>query len=101
MRLQPTPVLPNGNIMNQTLDSKESASGTITLGEPSLADVIAAIANDGALLVSRRRHWLTSLNRIAEGIGRPPESLPARLSAFRHHVARLNPVLMGIEPKSL
>ena len=41
------------------------------------------------------------MKRIAEGIGRPPESLPARLTALRHHVERLNPVLMGIEPKSL
>ena len=73
----------------------------VALGERSLADAMAAIGADPSLLESKRRHWKTSMKRIAEGIGRPPQSLPARLTALRHHIGRLNPVLMRIEPKSL
>ena len=45
------------------------------LGEPPFADAMAAIKADKALPESKRRHWLTSMKRIARGIGRPPESL--------------------------
>jgi integrase len=76
-------------------------TGALQLGEPSLADAMAAVAGDTSLPESRRRHWQTSMKRIAEGIGRPPQSLPARLTALRHPIDRLNPVLMGIAPKSL
>jgi integrase len=62
---------------------------------------MAAIRADLTIPESKRRHWSTSLKRVVEGIGMPPESLPARLTALRHHLQRLNPVLMGIEPKSL
>ena len=40
------------------------------VGEPSLAEAMATISADKALTASKRQHWLTSMNRIAEGIGR-------------------------------
>jgi integrase len=73
----------------------------IALGEPSLADAMAAIAADAGLSAQTRLHWLTSLRRIAEGIGRPPESLPARITALRHPISRLSAARMGISAKTL
>lgn len=72
-----------------------------SIGEPSLADAMAFIEVDKGLQETKRRHWLTSLRSIARGIRLPPESLPARLTALRHHLGRLNAVRMEIEPKTL
>ena len=74
---------------------------SLLIGEPSLADVMAAITADQSLPPMRRQHWLTSIRRIGEGIGRPPKSLPARLTSLRHPVSRLNAARMKITRKSL
>lgn len=68
--------------------------------EPTFADAIAAIAADMNLSEMNRRHWLTSLRRIAKAIGRAPESLPCRLTSLRHHVGRLNAAAMGWSMKT-
>lgn len=70
-------------------------------GELSLSDVIRLVEADPDLPVDRKRNWLSSLRRIAAGIGRPPVSIPARLTSLRHPMRRLNAARMGIEPKSL
>ena len=70
-------------------------------GELSLADVIRLIEADPDLPVERKRNWQSSLRRVATGIGRPPASIPARMTALRHPMRRLNAARMGIEPKSL
>jgi integrase len=59
------------------------------------------IEGDPGLATDRKRHWMSSLRRIAAGISRPPEFLPARLTALRHPMARLNAARLGIEAKSL
>jgi hypothetical protein len=79
----------------------QPSPATPVLGEPSLADVILAISSDNTISAAKRRHWVTSLKRIAEGIGRPAASLPARLTAIRHPVSRLNAAQMEIEAKTL
>lgn len=71
------------------------------VGEPSLAEAMTMISADKTLSASKRRHWLTSMNRIAEGIGRPAASLPARLTALRQPVHRLNAARMRIDGKTL
>jgi integrase len=71
------------------------------LGEFSLADVIAAVKADTTLSDRKRRHWLTSLTVIAKAIGRPPESIPCRMTSLRHHVERLNAAALGWEQKTL
>jgi integrase len=78
-----------------------AASGAAVSGELTLADVIRLIEADADLPLARKRNWLSSLRRIAAGIGRPPESIPARLTSLRHPMRRLNAARMGIEPKSL
>lgn len=77
------------------------ANEGFVLDEPSLAAAIAAIAADTGLDARQKLHWLTSLRRIAEGIGRPPESLPARIVAIRHWISRLSAARMGISSKTL
>ena len=71
------------------------------LGDLSLAEMMRRVEADPALSLQRKRHWSSSLRRIASGIGRPPESLPARLTALRNPMSRLNAAKMGIEEKSL
>jgi integrase len=70
-------------------------------GEVTLADVLRLVEADTSLPESRKRHWASSVRRVAEGIGRPPASIPARLTSLRHPMARLNAAVMGIEEKSL
>jgi hypothetical protein len=70
------------------------------LDEPSLADAMAGIAADKSIPDSRCRHWLTSMRSLATGIGRPPESLPCRLIALRHHINQINPAQWNWEAKT-
>lgn len=71
------------------------------LHEPSLADAIGAIKDDQTLDSGIRSQWLCSLRRIAEMIDRPLESLPARMTALRHPVGRLNAARLSVSPKTL
>ena len=73
----------------------------ILLGEPSLADAIAAIRSDASISDVKRRHRLTSMTVLAKAIGRPPESIPCRMSSLRHHIGRLNAATLGWEQKTL
>jgi hypothetical protein len=70
------------------------------LGEPSLGDAIVAIKADRSIPEGKRRHWLTSMTVIAKAIGRPPESIPCRMTSLRHHIGRLNAAAQGWEPKT-
>jgi integrase len=70
------------------------------LGEPSLASAIAAIKADTSIPDLKRRHWVTSMTVIAKAIGRPPESLPCRMTSLRHHIGRLNAPAQGWEQKT-
>ena len=71
------------------------------LGEPSLADAMAAIAADASVPQARKQYWQTSMRSLATAIGRPPESLPCRLTALRHPVNRLNAAAIGWSDKTL
>jgi integrase len=71
------------------------------LHEPSLANAIAAIKVDASLDAGIRSQWLCSLRRIAEMIARPVETLPARMTALRQPVNRLNAARLGVSPKTL
>ncbi|MEP7172323.1 MAG: site-specific integrase [Aestuariivirga sp.] len=71
------------------------------LGEPSLADAMVAISTDINVPDTTRRHWLTSMRGIATAIGRPPKSIPCRMTSLRHHVGRLNAPALGWEQKTL
>ena len=73
----------------------------ILLGEPSLADAIAAIRSDASISDVKRRHRLTSMTVLAKAIGRPPESIPCRMTSLRHHIGRLNAATLGWEQKTL
>ncbi len=89
------------NDLSRKPDDFTPTTGPVLIGEPSLADAMAAIANDPTIPTPKRRHWLTSMRSIAAAIGRPPESLPCRLTALRHPVNRLNAAALGWEQKTL
>ena len=71
------------------------------LGEPSLADAIAAVKADTSIPDLKRRHWLTSMTVLAKAIGRPPASIPCRMTSLRHHIGRLNAAALRWEQKTL
>lgn len=90
--------------MDQTLDvtpQLPASPAAALASELTLADVIRLIEADADVPLARGRNWLSSLRRVAAGIGRPPASIPARLTSLRHPMSRLNAGRMGIEPKSL
>ena len=89
------------NELSHKIDHFHDMAEVAVLGEPSLADAMAAIAADATIPVSKRRHWLTSMRGIAGAIGRPPESLPCRMTALRHHLNRLNAAALNWEQKTL
>ena len=69
--------------------------------EASLADVLAWLSADPELEDEPRRQSMCSLRMIAKAIGRPPELLPARLTAIAQPMARLHHTHMGVTAKTL
>ncbi len=59
-----------------------------SLIEASFTDAIAIVAAAQELPDQTRRHWMTSLRRIAQALDKPPELIPARYSAVRPVLAR-------------
>ena len=76
-------------------------SQKIDLMELSLAEAIALIENDPSLEPSRKTQWACSIRRIATWIDRPPDVLPARLTALRQPVERLNAARLEVSQKTL
>ena len=71
------------------------------LVEPSFAEAIAIIAAAEELSRQIRRHWPTSLRRIAKALDKPLESIPAHYSAVWPMLAQLHPVPTGMKLKTL
>jgi integrase len=69
--------------------------------EPSLADALILIENDPLLTPSRKTQWACSIRRIAVWIDRPLETLPARVTALRQPIERLNSARLGVAQKTL
>lgn len=88
-------------VLEPALENTSPSPGAAAPTELTLADVMRLIEADDRLTPQRKRHWLSSLRRVAEGIGRPPSSIVARLTSLRHPISRLNAARMGIEEKSL
>lgn len=73
----------------------------IKLLEPSTADVLKAIEAAPDLSSSTKTHWSCSVRQICIGIGRPPESIPARWSGVNTAIQQLHHARMGCNPKTL
>src|ERR1700722_6458226 len=69
--------------------------------EPTFADTITAIATATDLSEEKRRHWRSSLTRIANAFDQPLELIPARYSANRGRMAGLHHVPLDWTPKTL
>jgi hypothetical protein len=69
--------------------------------EPSFAEAVAIIAAAEELPRQLRRHWGTSLRRMAKALDKPLESLPARWSAIWPLLAQLHPAPTGMKLKTL
>jgi hypothetical protein len=54
--------------------------------EPTFADAIMAITAATELSAQTRRHWCSSLARIAKAFDQPIEVIPARYSAIRARI---------------
>jgi hypothetical protein len=69
--------------------------------EPSFADAITAISAATDLSEETRRHWRSSLTRIAKAFDQPLELIPARYSAVRARMAALHHVPLDWVAKTL
>ena len=72
-----------------------------SLIETSFTGAIAIIAAAQELPEQTRRHWMTSMLRIAQALDKPLELIPARYSAVRPVLAQLHPVPTGLTAKTL
>ena len=72
-----------------------------SLLEPSIADASAWLPTVPVLRESQRRQWICSLRFITKALGRPPELLPARLTALAQPMSRLHHTQMGVMAKTL
>lgn len=70
------------------------------IGEPSFADVLVRIESAPDLDPFRKRYWSTSLRQMARYLDRPPESVPARITAISGAVRKLHPEHLGVHPKT-
>jgi integrase len=77
------------------------AAGTLSQVEPTLDYIIRQLSADPHLQAGKRRQWITSINSLSKAIGRPPASLPARLTALRHPISRIQTAMHGWAPKTL
>jgi hypothetical protein len=57
-------------------------------------------APEGSLSETKRRHWPTSLRKMAGYMERPVELVPARLTAIKNKVAVLHPNMLGVNEKT-
>jgi hypothetical protein len=73
----------------------------LVAGEPSLADALKIIAEDGNLSAAKKQHWSTSIRSLAWALEKPLEFLPCRMTALRHAVSKLNAAAFGWAPKTL
>jgi hypothetical protein len=76
-------------------------SPTSPLIEPSFADAVGILAAAPELSAETRRHWTTSLRRIAKALDRPLEVIPARYSAVRADLDQLHQAPAGLTAKTL
>jgi integrase len=74
---------------------------TITLLEPSLIDLIAAIEQAAELSEQRQRHWVCSIRQITKWLDRPPEVIPARSNALMFSLGQLHHARVGVTAKTL
>ena len=72
-----------------------------TLLEPSFTDATRLIEDASDLPDTQRQHWRCSLRRIADGLERPPELIPARWTSIRMQVAKLHHARLGLTSKTL
>lgn len=79
----------------------QTAPPTSVLGEPSLADMIAAVTAAADLSKARKIHWRTSIRRMAAWMGKKPETLPARLVPLRWGVQRIVAATAEVTDKTL
>jgi hypothetical protein len=73
----------------------------VVLIETSFADAIRMIDVSAELPEQTRRHWSTSLRRIAKALDKPLELIPARYSAVRAELTHLHEVPAGLTKKTL
>jgi hypothetical protein len=69
------------------------------IGDPSFADAMAAINRAEDLSSTQKRHWLTSLRRMARYLDRPASMIPTRIASIREAVNKLHP--LRAHPRSL
>ena len=86
--------------MNKHVDPKHPCASHSAIGEPSFADVLHAIATDERLSDDRKRHWTTSLRKMADYLDRPLSMIPARISGISRQVMALHPVRLGVNGKT-
>jgi len=78
-----------------------SETNTPALIEASFADAIGLIFAAEALPRPTRTGWVCSLRQVAKAMDRPPESIPARLTAIGWPLKRLHHAQLGMESKTL
>ena len=86
--------------MNKHVDPEHSFASHSAIGEPSFADVLQAIASDERLNDDRKRHWTTSLRKVADYLDRPLPMIPARISGISQQVMALHPARLGVNGKT-
>ena len=81
------------------IDRPSKIVGTL-IGEPSFADVMAAIEKADELSPAQKRHWPTSLRQMGGYLDRPLSLIPTRIAAIGPAVKELHPVRLGVNPKT-
>ncbi len=70
------------------------------IGEPSFADVMAAIEKAAELSPAQKRHWPTSLRQMGRYLDRPLSMIPTRIAAIGPTVRELHPARLGVKAKT-
>lgn len=73
----------------------------VTAQEPTLADLIAALARSQHLGETRRRDLVSAVTTAARLLNRRPEEIPAKLPELRERLSRIHPAQANMTRKRL
>ncbi|MGF7163034.1 integrase [Rhodoligotrophos appendicifer] len=82
-----------------TFLERNAPAGSV-IGGPSFADALAALLRADDLDAATKRHWATSLRQMAGFLGRPCETIPARVTGISRAVQTLHPEQLNVHPKT-
>jgi integrase len=81
--------------------TNDPAGGTPKSTSSTLVDLLISLDRDTSISATRLRDLQSAVNRVADLLGEEPASIPLDLADISTKLAMVNPIAVGISPKTL